>query len=94
MICLLTYEFHPGLLRNSIALETEINTFPGWFQCTEKTWLIASNDNNIQDVTERLARHFGDTDYWLVARITPEYQGRLPNEAWEWLRASINVVGT
>ncbi len=92
MIYLFTYELHHGLLRNSIALEQEIGTFPGWFHCTEKVWLIASNDD-INAVNERLARHLTQTDYWLIVRITQEYQGWLPQEAWEWLRQSISAVG-
>ncbi len=93
MICLFTYEFRPSLLRNSSALEKEISSFPGWYHCTDKTWLIASYED-INTVNQKLAKHLTNIDYWLVVRISPEYQGWLPKEAWDWLQNTINIMGT
>ena len=34
--------------------------------------------SNPETVNQKISRHFKDTDFWLVVRITIEYQGELP----------------
>ena len=93
MIYLFSYELGAGLFRNMDNLIAELRGFPAWCQCLDRTWLIATHDD-INIVSDRIGRHFRDTDYWLIVRITREYQGWLPNEIWEWLQDSIGRIGT
>lgn len=88
MIYLLRYE--PSVfLRNTEPLINRIKAFPGWAQCFDKTWLIATHDD-IATVNEALSHHLTDnSDTWLLIPIG-DYDGKLPQEIWDWINNSRN----
>ncbi len=56
-----------------------------WFNFFDNAWLI-STDESAQEITERLERYIKEGDFLLVIRVTDEYYGLLPDEAWDWLQ--------
>lgn len=55
-----------------------------WWHFMESTWIVNTNSSADQ-LARSLFPHMETTDYLLVARLQREYQGWLPNDAWDWL---------
>jgi hypothetical protein len=92
MIYLFEYDVPFWLLRDTTALESEVKSFPGWAQCFQKTWLIATHDT-IDVVEQKLQRHLQQPqDKLLLIPIEQysQYKGRLPQEIWDWINSSRN----
>ena len=87
MIYLFIYQSNLGLFRSSDPLIREIKAFPGWAQCLDGTWLIATHDDLVT-VNQILRQHLNDDDLSLLVPIEIEYQGWLPNEIWDWITNS------
>lgn len=84
MIYLFEYDTQPILFRDTMPLVNELKSFPGWAQCFEKTWLIATNDP-IQIVIPRLEKHLLQPHDRLFLLPIGMYTGRLPQEIWDWI---------
>lgn len=83
MIYLFEYDMPFSLFRNITPLITELKTFPGWAQCFDKTWLIATHDR-IEVVEQKLQPHIQLGDKILLLPVG-DYTGRLPQEIWDWI---------
>lgn len=71
--------------RDYSSLYDSIQQAPYWWHYLESTWLIATNKTADQ-VFNRLGKHIDESDRVLVIRVTDEYSGWLPKDAWEWIR--------
>lgn len=55
-----------------------------WWHFMESTWIV-STGHSADQFARLLFPYIENTDYVLVARLRREYQGWLPNDAWDWL---------
>lgn len=91
MICLFEYTAPsaiPIFQRDVTPLIDELKSFPAWIQIFDRTWLIATPENNIQTVAQRIERHLRDNDSRLllvIGQANIEYTGRLPSDIWDWV---------
>jgi len=92
MIYLFTYDLRPSFPRNVEPLKDELRKSIAWCNYLEKTWLIGTNESYDQ-LNARLAVHLTANDYWLVVRITYQYTGWLPKEAWDWIVQTSRIMG-
>jgi len=91
MIYLFTYDLKPK--RRVDRLIEALKTFPAWCNYLERTWLLATYDEYADQINDRLRQHLGDNDHYLIVRIAQDYQGMLPEEAWEWVEETATTVG-
>lgn len=92
MIYLFTYDLHPSFPRNIEPLKNELRSSPAWWNHLERTWLIGTSEN-AQQLQARIARHLTANDLWLIVRITYDYWGWLPKEAWDWIIDTGTKIG-
>ena len=85
-IYMVTYTLQPWLLRDTTAIDRELQRLPNWSHWINNTWLI-STDEVADVIYARIRGNFLDTDRLLIARIDPQsgYTGWLPQEAWGWI---------
>lgn len=86
MIYLITY--NTELLRNYNPMKESIKRCSiAWWHHLKNTWLINTTMNANQIYSE-LSRHILPNDRLLIIQIsnTSDYQGYLPQEAWDWIR--------
>lgn len=86
MIYLITY--NTELLRNYNPLKDSIKRCSiAWWHHLKNTWLIHSNLNANQ-IYHQLSYHIQPQDRLLIIQISnsADYQGYLPQEAWDWLK--------
>lgn len=87
MIFIVTYTLRPP--RVNIPLENELKASAGWTHYLDYTWLVATNEvANI--LYNRLVRHITQNDYILISEFhrSAQYQGWMPQAAWDWLNAT------
>jgi hypothetical protein len=89
VIYLFQYDM-PGLWRDTAPLIRELRSFPGWAQCFNTTWLIATHEN-IETVEQRLNRHIQQPEDKELLLPIGQYRGRLPQEIWDWINAVRNA---
>lgn len=83
MIYAINYDLkRPG--QNYEALYEAIKSCGVWWHHLGSTWLVDTS-LNAQGVWDRLAPHVDKNDFFLVIGVTREYQGWLPQEAWDWI---------
>jgi hypothetical protein len=86
MVLLITYDLKkPG--QDYSALYNTIKTASRWWHYLESTWIIETASPP-QAWVEKLLPHLDQNDRLIVVQITPNYQGYLPKDAWEWLKNS------
>lgn len=59
-----------------------------WWHYLDSTWLVDTS-LNANTIADRLKAHLDNNDNMLIIRVTRDYQGWLPNEAWEWINSRI-----
>ena len=83
MIYSINYDLkHPG--QNYEELYKAIKDCGDWWHYLGSTWLVDTS-LTAKDIWERLAPHVDKNDYFLVIRVTRDYEGWLPQEAWDWI---------
>lgn len=71
--------------QNYSKLYEELKKSPGYWHHLDSTWLISTNETASQ-LSERLKKCIDDNDAMLVIKVTSEYSGWLPQDAWDWLK--------
>jgi hypothetical protein len=61
-----------------------------WWHYMASTWLL-STTKEPQQVVDAMLPYMDPTDLLFVCEITPKYQGRLPQLAWEWINAELKT---
>lgn len=83
MILLITYDLHkPG--QNYEGLHEEIKKYGTWWHHLDSTWLVSTTDTPTQCM-KKLRQHMDDNDNLLVIEVCDNYNGWLPQKAWDWL---------
>jgi hypothetical protein len=83
MIYAINYDLkEPG--RDYVGLYEAIKGCGAWWHYLESTWLVDTN-LDAEGIWKRLSPHFDENDRALVIGVTKNYQGWLPNDAWEWI---------
>lgn len=57
----------------------------GYCKYLDSTWLISTNLTASQ-VWDKLEPHIDKDDCLLIIKVTAEYHGWLPTEAWDWIK--------
>ncbi|MDK8193762.1 hypothetical protein QP794_27140 [Paenibacillus sp. UMB7766-LJ446] len=60
----------------------------GYCHYLDSTWLI-STELTPTELYNRLSSHIDENDFCLVIKVTSEYYGWLPTEAWDWLKQAL-----
>ena len=85
MVLLITYDLNkPG--QDYTSLHEAIKAYGTWWHHLDSTWLIDTNQTPSQCV-DNLRQYMDNNDNILVIEVCKNYQGWLPEKAWEWLRA-------
>lgn len=83
MMLLISYDLNsPG--QDYSSLHEEIKKAGKWWHYLESTWIISTHYGP-NDLASRLRQHLDDNDYLLIIEVCKNYQGWLPDDAWEWL---------
>ena len=85
-IYMVTYTLQPWLLRDTTAIDRELQRLPNWSHWMNNTWLISTDE--VADVLyARLQGKFLETDRLLIASLDAQsdFAGWLPQEAWDWI---------
>jgi len=60
----------------------------GWWHYLESCWLLKT-DLLSQQWFERIKPHMDDNDFLLIIEVTRDYNGWLPQKAWDWINENI-----
>ncbi|MBI4095179.1 MAG: hypothetical protein HY435_03235 [Candidatus Liptonbacteria bacterium] len=87
MIQLITYDLNaPG--KDYTSLYEAIKNLGAWWHYLDSTWLVDTQMTTSQ-VSNQLKPKMDQNDHFLVIRVTKDYQGWLPQEAWNWMNDRI-----
>ncbi|TAU15498.1 hypothetical protein ELH33_01080 [Rhizobium ruizarguesonis] len=87
MIYAVNYDLkRPG--QNYEALHEAIMSCGDWWHYLGSTWLVHTQID-AQSIWDRLSPHIDANDFVLVIGMTHDYQGWLPQEAWDWINIRI-----
>ena len=86
-ILLITYDLKTTSDRKSFQ-EAIKETCPSWWHYLRNTWLVHT-DKTPQELYELLLQHIDQEKggHFLVAEITSNNQGWLPQKAWNWINS-------
>jgi len=83
MIYAINYDLkRPG--QNYDALHNAIESCGDWWHFLGSTWLVDTT-LTAQGVWDRIALQVDANDRVLIIGVTRDYQGWLPQEAWDWI---------
>ena len=57
-----------------------------WWHYLSSTWLL-STTLSVKQVADNLKPYMGASDFLLVGEFGANYNGWLPREAWDWIKA-------
>lgn len=69
-------------------LHEELEKSPSWWHYLESAWLIYTSESASQ-LYERIGKHIDENDYAIAIEVKGNYQGWLPEKAWEWIRSHV-----
>jgi len=85
MIVSINYDLkRPG--QNYAALYDAIKKCGSWWHFLGSTWLVDTS-LSAKGVWDRIAPHLDKNDFVLVIGVTRNYQGQLPQDAWDWINS-------
>lgn len=85
MIYAINYDLkRPG--QNYEALYEAIKDCGEWWHFLGSTWLIDTS-LRANGIWDRIAPHVDKNDFFLLIGVTSDYQGLLPQEAWDWINS-------
>ncbi len=83
MIYAINYDLkRPG--QNYEALHDAIKGCGAWWHYLGSTWLVDTT-LTADAIWNRLANRVDKNDFFLIIKISREYSGWLPEDAWKWL---------
>jgi hypothetical protein len=71
--------------RDYSRLHDALKDLDAWWHYLESTWLVVS-DKTADDLWSLIQSQIGPKDRILIVRLTNDYSGFLPDEAWDWIR--------
>lgn len=81
---------NPG--QDYTGLYQAIKSCGAWWHYLGSTWLVDTN-LDADGIWTRLEEHFDESDRALVIRVTANYQGWLPKNAWQWINERRTRMG-
>ncbi|NTF88905.1 hypothetical protein G6L46_17375 [Agrobacterium rhizogenes] len=85
MICSVNYDLkRPG--QDYEALYQAIKSCGDWWHYLDSTWLVDTT-LTAQGVWNNLEPHVDKNDFVLIVGVTRDYQGWLPQAAWDWINS-------
>ncbi len=73
----------PG--RDYTGLYEAIKQIGDWWHYLDSTWLVYSQAN-AEAIFKHLSPHIDKNDFVLITVIGKDYNGWLPQEAWDWIK--------
>lgn len=73
-------------IQNYAALHEGIKSCGEWWHFLGSTWLV-DTPLTAQGIWNRLNPYVDRNDFLLVIGVTRDYQGCLPQEAWDWINS-------
>ena len=83
-IYIISYELHSSFFRDYKPLYDAIKSYGVWMHHVENSWLIVTHQD-AKAIFNHLGKHIKTDDRLIIARITNDYFGWLPQEAWDWI---------
>ena len=84
MVLLISYDLNtPG--KDYAGLYKELKKAKAWWHHLDSTWIIETN-LSCSTWQKRIRKHLDDNDSFLIIEIRNNYQGWLPERAWDWLK--------
>jgi len=85
MIYAINYDLkRPG--QNYEVLHEAIKSCGTWWHYLGSTWLVDTS-LTAQGIWDKLSPHVDKNDSVLVIGVNRDYQGQLPEDAWEWINS-------
>ena len=81
----------PG--QNYNELIKELKDSQVWWHYLDSTWLIKT-DESADNLSSRLKKHLDKNDNLLIIRVTKDYAGWLPKDAWDWIQKNVTQCAT
>jgi hypothetical protein len=87
---LVTYQLATFHDPRTIVKELQSAPTVEWWHFLDNSWLITTNENNVE-LQDRIVAQIKEDDRLLVVEIKPgsSWGGWLPQAAWEWMRERI-----
>lgn len=76
----------PG--QNYDNLYKELKNSSSWWHFLDSTWLIKTTETSSQ-LNNRIRKNLDDNDLLMIIRVTKDYSGWLPKDAWKWMDENI-----
>lgn len=73
-----------NIFHNYDDLYEELQNSPSWWHYIKSTWLIRTEETSNQ-IWNRIQNHITPKDFALIIEVNKDYQGWLPQEAWDWI---------
>ena len=70
-------------------LKEELQKFTKYWHYIDNSWIILSNKNDANEIYKILDGKFFTENNLLIVEINKNYQGWLPQKAWDWLNNNI-----
>lgn len=87
MILLISYDLNDPR-RDYRRLYKEIKKADTWWHHLDSTWIIRTNQSP-ESWQDRLHRYMDKDDSLLIIEVRNNYQGWLPEKAWQWLERNL-----
>ncbi len=85
-VLLVAYELKTAGQDYTPFYETIQKTADGWCHYIDNVWIV-NTYLTAHQFAEKLYPHMTKEDFLLVTRLSRDYQGWLPKDAWDWLNA-------
>ncbi|GAA4168017.1 SinR family protein [Sphingobacterium ginsenosidimutans] len=69
----------------------ELKKSPAYWHYLDSTWLIYTSES-ANELYDRIGGHIDRNDLALVIEVRRNYQGWLPEKAWEWIRQHVSFI--
>jgi hypothetical protein len=83
-VLLITYELKTVGKDYTTFFEQIKKNSDGWWHYLEGSWM-SNTRMSAEGFAKSLFPYMTQSDYLLVIKVDKEFQGWLPNEAWDWL---------
>ena len=92
MIYSINYDLNqPG--QNYDELHAAIKGCGVWWHYLDSTWLVDTN-LTAQELWNKLSPHTDKNDNILILGINRDYEGQLPQKAWDWINSRTTKMTT
>lgn len=78
--------------KNYIGLYEQLENSEGWCHYLKSTWFISTKESP-ELLYKRLAAHLDENDYLFIMEFNRKYYGKLPDDAWNWIKEQTNKTG-